>query len=156
MLTPLRPATRSAMALRRPAALAQSPSSVRPRAARALFQHFGRPHAPVMSGSQCADRPAAASGACRGRVTDRDRRHFQPSQAGFSVNATVYRVSDGVRWDTGECPSSLQLGTVTTPELPTQYAPADVETRSYERWVAEGYFSADAGSEREPFTIVLP
>ncbi|GII74903.1 valine--tRNA ligase [Sphaerisporangium melleum] len=45
---------------------------------------------------------------------------------------------------------------MTTPELPTQYAPADVETRSYERWVAEGYFSADAGSEREPFTIVLP
>ncbi|MDH2429786.1 valine--tRNA ligase [Sphaerisporangium sp. TRM90804] len=48
------------------------------------------------------------------------------------------------------------MGTVTTPELPTQYAPADVETRSYERWVAQGYFTADVGSEREPYSIVLP
>ncbi|WP_203988612.1 valine--tRNA ligase [Sphaerisporangium rufum] len=46
--------------------------------------------------------------------------------------------------------------TVTTPELPTQYAPADVETHSYQRWVAEGYFTADVGSDREPYTIVLP
>ncbi|MFI6323178.1 valine--tRNA ligase [Nonomuraea sp. NPDC050556] len=46
--------------------------------------------------------------------------------------------------------------TVTTPELPTQYTPADVETRSYERWVSEGYFGADPGSSREPYSIVLP
>ncbi|MFC4534107.1 valine--tRNA ligase [Sphaerisporangium dianthi] len=46
--------------------------------------------------------------------------------------------------------------TVTTPELPTQYAPADVETPSYERWVAEGHFTADVGSGREPYSIVLP
>ncbi|GII78973.1 valine--tRNA ligase [Sphaerisporangium rufum] len=45
---------------------------------------------------------------------------------------------------------------MTTPELPTQYAPADVETHSYQRWVAEGYFTADVGSDREPYTIVLP
>ncbi|MFI6601659.1 valine--tRNA ligase [Nonomuraea sp. NPDC050536] len=45
---------------------------------------------------------------------------------------------------------------MTTPELPTQYTPADVETRSYERWVAEGYFGADSGSSREPYSIVLP
>ncbi len=45
---------------------------------------------------------------------------------------------------------------MTTPELPTQYAPADVETRSYERWVSEGYFTAHAGSGREPYSIVLP
>ena len=45
---------------------------------------------------------------------------------------------------------------MTTPELPTQYTPADVETQSYERWVAEGYFTADAGSGREPYSIVLP
>ncbi|MEZ0077500.1 valine--tRNA ligase [Planotetraspora sp. GP83] len=45
---------------------------------------------------------------------------------------------------------------MTTPELPTQYAPADVETRSYERWVSEGYFTADPGSGREPYSIVLP
>jgi valyl-tRNA synthetase len=45
---------------------------------------------------------------------------------------------------------------VTKPDLPTQYAPAEVETRSYERWVAEGYFRADSASEREPYCIVLP
>nr|WP_306291721.1 valine--tRNA ligase [Microbispora sp. GKU 823] len=45
---------------------------------------------------------------------------------------------------------------MTTSELPTQYAPADVETRSYERWVSAGYFTADPGSGREPYSIVLP
>ncbi|MFG1863349.1 valine--tRNA ligase [Microbispora bryophytorum] len=48
------------------------------------------------------------------------------------------------------------MGTVTTSELPTQYAPADVEIRSYERWVSAGYFTADPGSGREPYSIVLP
>ncbi|MEU6415162.1 valine--tRNA ligase [Microbispora sp. NPDC046933] len=48
------------------------------------------------------------------------------------------------------------MGSVTTSELPTQYAPADVETRSYERWVSAGYFAADPGSGREPYSIVLP
>ncbi|SDR32944.1 valyl-tRNA synthetase [Thermostaphylospora chromogena] len=46
--------------------------------------------------------------------------------------------------------------TVTTRELPSQYTPAQVETRNYERWVAEGYFRADPSSGREPYTIVLP
>ncbi|WP_069811418.1 valine--tRNA ligase [Streptomyces sp. TP-A0874] len=41
-------------------------------------------------------------------------------------------------------------------DLPTQYAPADVEGRLYERWVARGYFEADAGSGKEPYTIVIP
>ena len=45
---------------------------------------------------------------------------------------------------------------MTKPDLPTQYAPAEVETRSYERWVAEGYFRADPASGREPYCIVLP
>ncbi|WP_169952771.1 valine--tRNA ligase [Microbispora sp. H11081] len=48
------------------------------------------------------------------------------------------------------------MGSVTTSELPTQYAPADVETRSYERWVSAGYFAANPGSGREPYSIVLP
>ncbi|MFF3670321.1 valine--tRNA ligase [Microtetraspora malaysiensis] len=52
--------------------------------------------------------------------------------------------------------TAIELVTVTTPELPTQYAPADVETRSYERWVSEGFFTADPGSGREPYSIVLP
>ncbi|MFJ2646595.1 valine--tRNA ligase [Streptomyces sp. NPDC087420] len=43
-----------------------------------------------------------------------------------------------------------------TPELPTQYAPAEVEGKLYERWVERGYFEADAKSEKPPYTIVIP
>ncbi|MFD7339679.1 valine--tRNA ligase [Streptomyces violascens] len=41
-------------------------------------------------------------------------------------------------------------------ELPTQYAPAEVEGKLYERWVERGYFTADAGSDKDPYTIVIP
>ncbi|HST47764.1 valine--tRNA ligase [Jatrophihabitans sp.] len=41
-------------------------------------------------------------------------------------------------------------------ELPSQYVPASVEGPLYERWVARGYFTADAGSDKPPFTIVIP
>ncbi|WP_405730112.1 valine--tRNA ligase [Streptomyces sp. NBC_01537] len=41
-------------------------------------------------------------------------------------------------------------------ELPTQYAPAEVEGQLYERWVERGYFEADAKSEKKPYTIVIP
>ncbi|MFH0518193.1 valine--tRNA ligase [Streptomyces sp. M41] len=41
-------------------------------------------------------------------------------------------------------------------ELPTQYAPADVEGPLYERWVERGYFAADEKSEKPPYTIVIP
>jgi len=40
--------------------------------------------------------------------------------------------------------------------LPTAYAPVEVEGELYERWVKNGYFTADAASEKEPFTIVIP
>ncbi len=40
--------------------------------------------------------------------------------------------------------------------LPTQYVPADVESALYSRWVERGYFTADAHSDKPPFTIVLP
>jgi valyl-tRNA synthetase len=43
-----------------------------------------------------------------------------------------------------------------TPELPSVYAPASVESRLYERWVERGYFTADAESDRPPFCIVIP
>ncbi|MEU8541681.1 valine--tRNA ligase [Streptomyces sp. NPDC048717] len=43
-----------------------------------------------------------------------------------------------------------------TPELPTTYAPAEVEGALYERWVDRGYFTADAKSDKPPFTIVIP
>lgn len=41
-------------------------------------------------------------------------------------------------------------------QLPTQYAPADVERRLYEGWVAKGYFAADEKSEKPPYCIVIP
>ncbi|HEY8728263.1 MAG TPA: valine--tRNA ligase [Acidothermaceae bacterium] len=41
-------------------------------------------------------------------------------------------------------------------DLPSQYAPAAVEARLYQRWLDGGYFTADAASGRPPFTIVLP
>ncbi|HVT75688.1 MAG TPA: valine--tRNA ligase, partial [Acidimicrobiales bacterium] len=43
-----------------------------------------------------------------------------------------------------------------TPELPPVYAPASVESRLYERWVARGYFTADVESDRPSFCIVIP
>ncbi|WFB09589.1 valine--tRNA ligase [Streptomyces sp. LX-29] len=42
------------------------------------------------------------------------------------------------------------------PELPTQYAPAEVEGQLYERWVERGYFTADAKSDKPSYTIVIP
>lgn len=42
------------------------------------------------------------------------------------------------------------------PELPTQYAPADVEGKLYERWVERGYFEVDENSEKPPYSIVIP
>ena len=43
-----------------------------------------------------------------------------------------------------------------TTTLPTAYAPAEVEGPLYERWVQRGYFTADANSDKPPFTIVIP
>jgi len=43
-----------------------------------------------------------------------------------------------------------------TDHLPTQYTPAEVEGPLYERWVERGYFEADAKSEKQPYTIVIP
>jgi valyl-tRNA synthetase len=41
-------------------------------------------------------------------------------------------------------------------ELPSQYVPASVEGPLYERWLQRGYFTADAESDKPPFTIVIP
>ncbi|MFE5854852.1 valine--tRNA ligase [Streptomyces sp. NPDC056500] len=51
---------------------------------------------------------------------------------------------------------NTQQQPASTPELPTQYAPAQVEGKLYERWVERGYFTADAKSEKPPYTIVIP
>ncbi|MEH0423703.1 valine--tRNA ligase [Streptomyces sp. B21-083] len=47
-------------------------------------------------------------------------------------------------------------GPNSSPELPTQYAPAEVEGMLYERWVERGYFEADAKSDKPAYTIVIP
>ncbi|WP_199434977.1 valine--tRNA ligase [Qaidamihabitans albus] len=41
-------------------------------------------------------------------------------------------------------------------DLPSAWNPADEEAAIYQRWVDAGYFTADAQSDRPPFTIVLP
>ncbi|RLK55173.1 valine--tRNA ligase [Actinokineospora cianjurensis] len=46
--------------------------------------------------------------------------------------------------------------TLPSSDLPPAWEPAAVEAELYEGWVAAGYFTADAASEKPPFTIVLP
>ena len=41
-------------------------------------------------------------------------------------------------------------------ELPAQWTPGEVADGMYERWVEAGYFTADAGSGKPPFCIVIP
>ena len=41
-------------------------------------------------------------------------------------------------------------------ELASTFSPAEIEAPLYEKWLAAGYFTADASSSKEPFTIVLP
>ena len=52
--------------------------------------------------------------------------------------------------------SSAEPADTAASGLPSQYAPAAVEARLYETWVERGYFTADAGSEKPPFCIVIP
>ncbi|MEU1438083.1 valine--tRNA ligase [Streptomyces sp. NPDC005775] len=42
------------------------------------------------------------------------------------------------------------------PELPTQYTPAEVEGKLYERWVERGYFEADEHSGKPSYSVVIP
>jgi len=43
-----------------------------------------------------------------------------------------------------------------TVDLPAAWQPEKVEGRLYRKWVDAGYFTADASSDKPPFTIVLP
>ena len=42
------------------------------------------------------------------------------------------------------------------PTLDKAYNPATVEDKWYDHWSTQGYFHADAHSEKEPYTIVIP
>ena len=41
-------------------------------------------------------------------------------------------------------------------ELASTFSPSEIETPLYQKWVAAGYFTADATSKKPPFSIVLP
>jgi len=41
-------------------------------------------------------------------------------------------------------------------ELASSFIPGDIEGPLYTRWIEAGYFTADANSTKEPFTIVIP
>src|ERR687894_800852 len=41
-------------------------------------------------------------------------------------------------------------------DLSTAYDPSGIESRWYAHWEREGLFASRAGSDREPFTIVIP
>ena len=41
-------------------------------------------------------------------------------------------------------------------ELASTFIPADIEAPLYEKWMKAGYFTADAKSEKPPYTIVIP
>jgi valyl-tRNA synthetase len=49
-----------------------------------------------------------------------------------------------------------QIPTTQRRELPSTWNPADVEEDLYQRWVDAGYFTADPGSPKPPFSIVIP
>jgi valyl-tRNA synthetase len=62
----------------------------------------------------------------------------------------------------GGRPAVRKIATVTEAarptarDLPTQYAPAEVEGSLYARWEARGYFEADAKSDKPAYCIVIP
>ena len=41
-------------------------------------------------------------------------------------------------------------------ELASTFSPVDIESRLYQKWLSADYFTADAASNKEAFTIVLP
>ena len=41
-------------------------------------------------------------------------------------------------------------------ELASSFVPGDIEGALYSKWIDAGYFTADANSSKEPFTIVIP
>ena len=41
-------------------------------------------------------------------------------------------------------------------ELPAQFNPSQIESELYQKWLSAGYFTANADSGKEPFSIVIP
>ena len=40
-------------------------------------------------------------------------------------------------------------------ELEKNYNPADIEQRTYDKWIAKKYFHAEVDRDKKPFTIVM-
>jgi valyl-tRNA synthetase len=51
---------------------------------------------------------------------------------------------------------SEESRTADSPELPKSWEPGAVESEIYQGWLDAGYFTADATSEKPPYSIVLP
>ncbi|MGW7414938.1 valine--tRNA ligase [Streptomyces sp. NPDC054863] len=58
--------------------------------------------------------------------------------------------------ENSQTPQPASAPAVLDSSLPTTYTPAAVEGPLYERWVERGYFTADAKSDKPPFTVVIP
>jgi valyl-tRNA synthetase len=41
-------------------------------------------------------------------------------------------------------------------ELPSNFAPHEIESALYKKWLDAGYFKADPNSKKPPFAIVIP
>ena len=41
-------------------------------------------------------------------------------------------------------------------ELASTFSPQEIEAPLYQKWIKAGYFTADAASSKEAFSIVLP
>ncbi|CAB4596273.1 unannotated protein [freshwater metagenome] len=50
----------------------------------------------------------------------------------------------------------MSSATPTGAELASTFLPVDIEARLYKKWLSADYFTADASSKKEAFTIVLP
>ncbi len=50
----------------------------------------------------------------------------------------------------------MSSATPTGAELASTFSPVDIEARLYKKWLSADYFTADASSKKEAFTIVLP
>ncbi|MSR07757.1 MAG: valine--tRNA ligase [Gemmatimonadetes bacterium] len=52
--------------------------------------------------------------------------------------------------------SDTPTGAAARPALPPQYDPSSVESGTYRRWLDAGVFTADPGSPKAPYVIVIP
>jgi len=106
---------------------------------------------PVMFERHAAVKPAVDHGvpvsallACDGRTRK------------CSLTPSRRRLSRGAHMQQVECSAPTGDGASLAEEMPTQYAPADVEQRLYEWWEASGFFKPSAEATKQCFVISMP